>query len=317
MIPAYNGANYLAKAIQSVLVQDPGPEVMQIEVVDDHSLKEDLRAVAERAGCGRVAYFRQPQNVGLVRNFNTCVRRSMGLWVHILHSDDMVVPGFYKKLQQATTEVGVGAAFCRFYWMNEDDQWLGISDLEAPSEGVLLGWPEKLAVKNRIMAPSIVVARHVYENLGGYDARLSHSADWDMWKRIAVNYPVWHEPTVLACYRSHSSSDTSRLMRTGANIEDARRSIALASGYLPKAVSRRLTQQAYRAHAEYALDLAQGMLYRHDFSGAWAQTRQAVKTAVCARVLVRLVRLFGRFIIVVLRLPIGRLVRVGGSWGDR
>ncbi|MGH2416194.1 MAG: glycosyltransferase, partial [Microcystaceae cyanobacterium] len=39
MIPTYNCANYLRETLASVLAQDPGSEVMQIEVVDDHSSK--------------------------------------------------------------------------------------------------------------------------------------------------------------------------------------------------------------------------------------------------------------------------------------
>jgi len=42
MIPTYNArANYLEETLKSVLQQDPGPEQMQIEVVDDCSLHGD------------------------------------------------------------------------------------------------------------------------------------------------------------------------------------------------------------------------------------------------------------------------------------
>jgi glycosyltransferase involved in cell wall biosynthesis len=36
MIPTYNCANYLRETLASVLAQDPGFEIVQIEVVDDH-----------------------------------------------------------------------------------------------------------------------------------------------------------------------------------------------------------------------------------------------------------------------------------------
>jgi glycosyltransferase involved in cell wall biosynthesis len=47
MIPTYNCANYLRETLVSVLAQDPGSEVMQIEGVDDHSTKDVLKRLSE------------------------------------------------------------------------------------------------------------------------------------------------------------------------------------------------------------------------------------------------------------------------------
>ncbi len=41
MIPTYNCAGYLRETLASVLSQDPGPEIMQIEVIDDRSTQDD------------------------------------------------------------------------------------------------------------------------------------------------------------------------------------------------------------------------------------------------------------------------------------
>jgi glycosyltransferase involved in cell wall biosynthesis len=73
MIPTYNCANYLRETLASVLAQDPGSDLMQIEVVDDHSTKDDPAAVVEELGRGRVSFYRQPENVGYIRNFETCL----------------------------------------------------------------------------------------------------------------------------------------------------------------------------------------------------------------------------------------------------
>src|SRR5215204_402078 len=88
MIPSYNCARSLPETLESVLLQDPGPRAMQIEVVDDCSTEGDPEALVMELGRGRVSYFRQPENIGHSRNFNTCLQRSRGHLVHLLHGDD-------------------------------------------------------------------------------------------------------------------------------------------------------------------------------------------------------------------------------------
>src|SRR5690242_19953848 len=96
MIPTFNNAGHLRAALRSVLAQDAGPEVMQIEVVDDAS-DDDTSKVVQETGQGRVSYYRQDRNVGHIANFQSCLRRSTGRLVHLLHGDDAVLPGFYQK----------------------------------------------------------------------------------------------------------------------------------------------------------------------------------------------------------------------------
>ena len=98
MIPVYNCAAYLPETLRSVLQQAPGPDEMQIEVIDDHSTDADVEKLVKEIGRGRIAYCRQPQNVGSVRNFETCLNRSTGHIIHLLHGDDKVRPGFYEKM---------------------------------------------------------------------------------------------------------------------------------------------------------------------------------------------------------------------------
>ncbi|HEV2736566.1 MAG TPA: glycosyltransferase, partial [Longimicrobiaceae bacterium] len=78
MVPTYDCAAYLRRALESVLAQDPGPGAMQIEVVDDRSTRDDPEAVVREVGGGRVAFYRQARNVGHVGNFETCLLRSRG-----------------------------------------------------------------------------------------------------------------------------------------------------------------------------------------------------------------------------------------------
>src|SRR5450432_3794920 len=125
MIPSYNCSDYLRKTILSVLAQDPGVDKMQIEVVDDHSLDDDVEALVAEIGKGRVKFFRQESNVGSLRNFETCLNRSVGEWVHILHGDDLVNPGFYTEIEGLFQQFpNAGAAFTGYFHINDRDELL-------------------------------------------------------------------------------------------------------------------------------------------------------------------------------------------------
>lgn len=293
MIPTYNCANYLRETLASVLAQDPGSEVMQIEVIDDYSTKDNPQAVVEEIGRGRVEFYRQPQNVGHTRNFETCLKRSRGKLIHQLHGDDCVRSGFYRKMQQAFEEnPDIGAAFCRSIFMDEHSHWQYLFPLEQTESGILKGLLEKIALHQLIQTPSIVVRRDVYQRLGGFDHRLSWVEDWEMWTRIAAHYPVWYEVEPLALYRVHSTSNTGRYIRTGENIRDVRRCIEIVQSYLPKDMADELSTQARENWALNALNwYAPAMLDAGDLNAAITQMQEALKCSNSIRVIKRLVGL--------------------------
>jgi glycosyltransferase involved in cell wall biosynthesis len=281
MIPVYNCANYLRQTLASVLPQFGLDETVQIEVIDDCSTRDDPAQVVAACDDPRVTYYRHPENVGPQANFTACLARSRGEWVHILHGDDLVMPNFYATLRRAAESFPrIGAAFCRTINIDGDGVWIDLSEPEAKVAGVVSHLAERLAVCNVILFPSIAVKRSTYEAVGGFHPALFHSADWDMWKRVALRVPVWYEPAALAMYRQHVHSDTSNLMRTGANIADARHAIEIARNYLPVSVRDHLTRRARLYHAKYALEIADQMIERGSWSSAVAQVREALQ---CSR----------------------------------
>jgi len=279
MIPTFNCGAYLEETLKSVLVQDPGPEHMQIEVVDDCSTTGDPGEIVQRVGRGRVAFHRRTVNGGHRANFRTCLERSLGHWVHLLHGDDAVRSGFYAKLQAGIeTAPEVGAAFTRFSYMDEHGLEFLVSDLERIESGVLECWLERIAVRQLIQTPSIVVRREVYETLGLFDARLSWVEDWEMWARIAAHWPVWFETEPLARYRMHSQSNTGRYLRTGENLRDVRRAVSIINRYLPAATAAELKTRSLRFWATDALEnRARALARAGDWSGALTQVGGAVR----------------------------------------
>jgi len=265
MIPTYNCAVLLRETLKSVLAQDPGRERMQIEVIDDASTKDDPEAVVRELGQGRVTFFRHPKNVGATANFNICLSRSRGHLVHILHGDDVVLPGFYAHMEDLLDQnPGAGSGICRYAIMDEDSLWTKLIDLRQRTKGIYANALPTIVSLNWAQFAAVVLRRSLAEAIGGFHPALIHAADWDLWKRAALHQPVAYEPTVLACYRVFEGNDTSRLMRSGANLADIRRSIDLSSQYLPQPDSGAWVRDARNNCAHFAAASAFQRLLKGD-----------------------------------------------------
>jgi glycosyltransferase involved in cell wall biosynthesis len=223
MIPAFNCAKYLTTTLESVLQQDPGPEQMQIEVIDDCSTKDNPREVVERVGKGRVAFYQKPQNEGVVANFNSCISRSQGHLVHILHGDDFVSAGFYAEMAEVARQYPqVSLIAARSFFIDEEGVIMGVTQrlkaLESPSNDASVFF-----YSAPIQTPGVVVRRSFYEAQGGFLPSLVHTADVEMWSRAIGRSGgvVLKQP--LAHYRVFAQNDSGRLSRAGENLRDTLR----------------------------------------------------------------------------------------------
>jgi glycosyltransferase involved in cell wall biosynthesis len=281
-IPTYNCARDLEHSLASVLTQTAHRRDFEIEVVDDCSTADDPEAVVRAMGAGRVSFYRQPQNVGHSRNFNTCLARARGQLVHLLHADDWVADGFYDRMTELfAAHPEIGAAFCRHAVVEPDGAIQWMSPVERETPGILVDWLELIASGQRVQAPAIVVRRSVYEALGGFDTRIaSCGEDWEMWVRIAAAYPVGFVPDLLAFYRDHPASLTKRAIRTGQNIRDLRLATRIVSTHLPPAVARKALPRALESWAELALRWARRAALQGQARSAFVQLREAV---ICSR----------------------------------
>jgi len=274
MIPTYNCSKYLRQTLENVLVQDAGPEKMQIEVVDDGSTDADVAMLVKEIGKGRISFFQQPENRGSLRNFETCINRSTGHYIHLLHGDDYLEPGFYREIEDLFTRFPeAGAAYTGFNQVDEN----GI--LKYPNEkildepGIIENWLSKIAMGQKIQPPAIVVRREVYENLGSFFA-VHYGEDWEMWNRIAAHYPVAHSPKMLANYRMHNQNISGKYFLSGQNIEDIKTVLSIIQQYLPADQKEQLLRIAKRNWSIYFARTTD-MVY-HGYNTPRQATKQAL-----------------------------------------
>jgi glycosyltransferase involved in cell wall biosynthesis len=293
MIPTYNCTEFLRETLTTVLMQDPGVDVMQIMVVDNHSTKDDPEAVVKELGKGRVEFFRQSENVGSLKNFQTCLKLSRGQLIHLLHSDDLLCQGFYEKLAKPFSEnPGLGAAFCRSIWVDEKLNWEGFSCLELSQSGILpQSWIEKIAEFCRISVPSLaVVRREVYEKLGGYDSRCGMSGDWEFWVRVFANYPIWFEVEPLAMWRRHSNSVNSINAYKSIFIQENFNTINTILSYLPDDSHHKLAKKLKQNCAFLALCSAKSLMKKGERTQAIVMLLKGLKYSNSLRVIMSTIK---------------------------
>jgi GT2 family glycosyltransferase len=220
MIPAYRCNEFLAQCLDSVLVQDPGQEQMQIAVVNDDPGDDHCAKVVGAFTGGRIEYHRNERNLGNGGNFNRCIALASRDLVLILHGDDYLREHYFERLSAlAATNPTAGMIACRADGVDERGvvNWVSrrYREFETLSFDDSPIW-ESL----HLMPSAVVVRRKVYEQIGGFRQDIANGQDWEMWGRVIRAAGIIMTPDVLAAYRQHAASITGRTRRSAQNIRE-------------------------------------------------------------------------------------------------
>ena len=202
IIPTYNRANLVDKAIKSVLSQTY--QDFEIIVIDDGSTdntEEIIRGFKDK----RVKYIKKyKKNRGISATRNIGIKVARGKYIASLDSDDEWLPDKLDKqikiLQDGPPELGV--VYSNSCYIDESGK--NINKLPKPKklEGYIY---EDLLGGNYVGTPSTVLIRkECFHRVGLFDDLLNAQADWDMWIRIAKYYRFALIKIPLVKYRLHS-----------------------------------------------------------------------------------------------------------------
>jgi glycosyltransferase involved in cell wall biosynthesis len=293
MIPVYNCAPYLPQTLRSVLQQDPGTDQMQIEVIDDASTDANVEKLVKEIGRGRILYYRQPQNVGSLRNFETCLNRATGHRIHLLHGDDKVKPGFYAKMDALFNQFPTAAmAVCNYEFIDQENTFLYNNMQEAPQDGILHDFLYRMAERCATQYASTVVKREIYEASGGFFG-VEYGEDWEMWARIAKDHPVAYTPEILAEYRVHVNNISSGRFSSGQNFKDIGWVLQRINTYLPPAMRSRMKRKGQKNYARYALGNSEYIWHaRRDKQTVYRQVKGALRMHTGLQVLRKAAKMY-------------------------
>lgn len=231
MIPVYNRTKYVSQAVESVLAQDPGPDKMQICVVDNSTEPIDWTTILGPETLRRIDIFKQPKSVSGNDNWNTCIRKANGHLVHILHDDDWVADRFYEVFTKLFSAVqSVAIICCRCFVVDEDDAIRLVTDRKPLLESSTQSLAE-LFPGNPIRCPGVVIRRSFYEAHGGFSTERTWTIDYEMWARaFALGSGVLIKDT-LAYYRGYGQRDHHDKLRDTSALLDQEECFKQLLGY--------------------------------------------------------------------------------------
>jgi glycosyltransferase involved in cell wall biosynthesis len=200
IIPTYNRAELLPRAIDSVLAQTY--QDFDIVVVDDGST-DGTRSVVEAYEDARVRYVRLPKRRGVSAARNAGMAASGGEWIGFLDSDDEWLPEKLER-QLALADVDPSLDIIQGWHIRDANGVRSVWRLPDPGdkEGfdlVLYGWRECCVM-------ALVARRSALEAVGGFDEAIPHGEDWDLQYRLdqaGFRYGVLNEPLLIYYWGGH------------------------------------------------------------------------------------------------------------------
>lgn len=182
IIPAFNRARVLPRALDSVLAQTLSPA--QILVVDDGSDDGTPDLMLSDYPC--IDYLQQ-ENKGVSAARNLGIQNAKGEWIAFLDSDDQWLPRKLER-QWALLEQNPEMKVC-----HTDEIWIRNGRRVNPKRKHAKrgGWIFRHCLPLCAMSPSsIVIHRSIFDEVGLFDETLPACEDYDLWLRITARYPV-------------------------------------------------------------------------------------------------------------------------------
>jgi glycosyltransferase involved in cell wall biosynthesis len=232
VMPVHNGERFIEQSIRSVL--DQTREVHECIVVDDGSTDGTLDTISDFGA--QVHVLRQPRR-GVAAARNAGIGATSGTHVAFLDADDVWMPEKTERQLDAlaTLEASV-AAVCGF--VIADENLRPLRCVVHRSAGRALKRALLIEAAGVGFSFTGVTTQTAIERVGGFDERLSVSADLEFAWRLARSGPIASVAAPLAMHRSHSCTQMHR--DTGQLVHDMDLVIAAAeiSG-LPARAARR------------------------------------------------------------------------------
>jgi glycosyltransferase involved in cell wall biosynthesis len=198
VIPTYNHARFLGRAIESVLKQSLRPS--EVVVVDDGSTDAPDRVAARYPKVRLVAQ----RNAGLAAARNRGLRETSAAHILFLDADDWLhADALRSGLECLGQDAQAAFAYGAYRIVNEARGTARAVPLRTIAGDAFAAFLRGNVIG---MHGTVLYRRAAVAEAGGFREELRACEDYDLYLRLAMEHPVLSHPTICADYRHHGAN---------------------------------------------------------------------------------------------------------------
>lgn len=232
LLTCYNHLRYLPMCLDSLGAQSFRDfEVIALDDGSTDGTREYLTDWATNAAASEtwrnipIRLIFHEHNVGTYASLNVGVTDSSGEFVAILNDDDVWMPTkLERQVELFRSMPELGLVHTHGYFIDEhgkrQDQTILNFEFPKTHTGFVL---PTLIRHNKIINSATLIRKDVIRKVGLFDSAFYGCGDWDMWLRIAAEYPIGCVDEPLTLYRVHGQNaclDGDRMRRDDQRVRE-------------------------------------------------------------------------------------------------
>ena len=195
VMPVYNGGQYLAEAINSILLQT----FLDFEfiIIDDGSTDQTIDVI-NRFKDRKIILNQNPNNIGNYASRNIGMQLARGRYICVMDADDVAFPHRLEKQfahMDANPEVGICGSFIQIIPNG------GVPNFVTNEELLKVAFLSN----NYCSHPSLILRKEFLKRYDlSYNEKYYYSADFDLCARGFQHFRLQNIPDILLQYRRHA-----------------------------------------------------------------------------------------------------------------
>ena len=178
VMPVYNGEQFVAKAVESILNQTF--KDFEFIIIDNKSTDNSVKII-KSFNDSRITLIQNEQNFGIATSLNKGIKHSRGQYIARMDADDISYPNRLDE-QVSFLEKNPGVSVLGTYasLLNENGKiW---ESIKPPTVPTLRDW----LWGSKVIHASVMMKKQDVLHVGGYDPKTYRVEDYDLWLRMII-----------------------------------------------------------------------------------------------------------------------------------